>query len=80
MDTTAPDALSSLHVEMAKQGIVLVIARSKGFLRLMLGRAGLAEQIGAAHLFPSIEGRLKLMNAGASNAGKMLSKSPVFCP
>ena len=55
MDTTAADALSSLHTEMAKQGIVLVIARSKGFFRLMLERAGLAEQIGAAHLFPTIE-------------------------
>lgn len=55
MDTTAADALCSLHTELANQGIVLVIARSKGFFRMMLERAGLAEQIGAAHLFPTIE-------------------------
>ena len=40
--------------ELAAQGIVFAVARSRGLFDGMLERSGLAERIGAAHMFPSV--------------------------
>jgi MFS superfamily sulfate permease-like transporter len=54
VDITGTDALDDLRRELAGQGIVLAIARSKGIFRVMLDRTGVAERIGAAYLFPTV--------------------------
>ena len=54
LDLTGADALEELHAELASQGIVLAVARSKGRFRMMLDRSGVTEKIGRKHLFPTI--------------------------
>ena len=54
LDVTAADALTSLHAELASQGIVLAIARAEGMFRVMLERTGVAAQIGSAYQFPCV--------------------------
>ena len=54
LDVTGADALEALRGELAARGAVLAIARAKGLFRLMLEQTGLAERIGAAHLFPAV--------------------------
>ena len=54
LDLTGADALAELHTELASQGIVLAIARSKGRFRVMLDRSGVTEKIGREHLFPTV--------------------------
>jgi len=54
LDTTGADALEALRSELAEQDIVLAVARAKGWFRVMLERTGVAERIGAEHLFPTV--------------------------
>ena len=54
LDVTGAEALETLRGELAARGAVLAIARAKGLFRLMLEQTGLAERIGAAHLFPAV--------------------------
>jgi high affinity sulfate transporter 1 len=54
LDLTGADALEELHAELASQGIVLAVARSKGRFRMMLDRSGVTEKIGREHLFPTV--------------------------
>jgi len=54
LDITGADALKELHAELASQGIVLAVARSKGRFRMMLDRSGVTEKIGREHLFPTV--------------------------
>jgi high affinity sulfate transporter 1 len=54
MDITGAEAMDSIRSELARQGIVLSVARAKGLFRLMLERTNLAERIGREHLFPSV--------------------------
>jgi SulP family sulfate permease len=54
MDITGADALETLRSELQALGIVVAIARAKGFFRMMLQHTGVAEKIGAAHLFASV--------------------------
>ncbi|MFL5237568.1 MAG: SulP family inorganic anion transporter [Rhizomicrobium sp.] len=54
MDITGADALEALRSELHSLGIVVAIARAKGLFRMMLQHSGVAEKIGAAHLFASV--------------------------
>jgi MFS superfamily sulfate permease-like transporter len=54
LDLTGADALEELHHELASQGIVLAVARSKGRFRMMLDRSGVTAKIGREHLFPTV--------------------------
>ena len=54
LDLTGADTLEELHAELASQGIVLAVARSKGRFRMMLDRSGVTEKIGREHLFPTV--------------------------
>jgi MFS superfamily sulfate permease-like transporter len=54
LDLTAADTLEAVRAELAEQGIVLAIARAKEPFRVMLQLTGLAERIGAEHLFPTV--------------------------
>ncbi len=54
LDVTGAEALEALRAELAGRGTVLAVARAKGLFRAMLERSGLAEKIGAAHLFPAV--------------------------
>ncbi len=53
LDVTGADALNALRTELAERGTVLAIAGANGLFRAMLERAGVAERIGTAHLFPT---------------------------
>ena len=54
MDFTGSEALEQVRGELAAQGITLSVARSRGLFDTALRRSGLAERIGADHLFPSV--------------------------
>jgi MFS superfamily sulfate permease-like transporter len=54
MDITGADTLDSVRSELARQDIVLSVARAKGLFRLMLERTNLAERIGREHLFTTV--------------------------
>jgi MFS superfamily sulfate permease-like transporter len=70
LDTTAADALASLHAELAAQGIVLAVARATGLFRVMLERSGVAQQIGAQYLFPTVHaGARAFQQRQAARAG-----------
>jgi len=55
IDTTGAASLEEVRHELADKGVVLAIAGAKGPLRVMLDRTGLAQQIGSARLFPTLE-------------------------
>jgi high affinity sulfate transporter 1 len=54
IDFTGVDAIEQIREELAAQGITLAIARARGLFLGGLQRSGLAERIGAEHLFPSV--------------------------
>ena len=54
IDLTATDMLEDLRAELASRGIVLALARVKQDLAVYLERAGLLQQIGADHVFPTL--------------------------
>ena len=56
VDVSGVYTLDSLRAELAEQGIVLGIARSRGLFRTMIERAGVAEKIGRKNLFPTVHG------------------------
>lgn len=54
LDFTGAEAMEEIRSELAAQGITLAIARSRGVFDAMLRLTGLADRIGAEHLFPSV--------------------------
>jgi high affinity sulfate transporter 1 len=66
LDTTAADTLLALDQELAGRGIVLVIARAKGWCRKMLELSGVAEQIGDEYLFRTVEAAVEAYEARAT--------------
>lgn len=54
IDLTAVDMLEELRAELAKQGIVLALARVKRDLAVYLDRAGLTARVGPEHIFPTL--------------------------
>lgn len=54
LDVTGVEALDRLRFELDDRGIVLAVARAKGFARAMLEQSGLAERIGRDRLFASV--------------------------
>ncbi len=54
LDITGSQALEALRAELAAEGIVLAVARAKGFFRLMLDRSGVADRIGRERLFSTV--------------------------
>jgi len=56
VDVSGVYTLDSLRNELAEQGIVMGIARSRGLFRTMLERAGVAERIGRENFFPTVHG------------------------
>jgi high affinity sulfate transporter 1 len=62
VDTTGAASLDELRAELSERGIVLAIAAAKGPVRAMLDRTGLTQQIGATHLFPTVESAVAAFN------------------
>jgi len=54
LDVTGAFALESLRAELADQGIVFGIARSRALFHLMLERSGVAQAIGESRIFPTV--------------------------
>jgi len=54
LDFTGAEAIEQIRSELAAQGTTFAIARSRGLFDLALHRTGLADRIGADHLFPSV--------------------------
>jgi high affinity sulfate transporter 1 len=54
LDFTGAEAVEQIRSELAAQGIVFAVARSRGLFEIMITRTGLAERIGAEQLFPSV--------------------------
>ena len=54
-DTTALEQLSQLARDLRARDATLVLARVKGPLRDIFERAGLVDELGAEHLFPTVE-------------------------
>ena len=54
LDFTGAEAMDQIRRELADDGITFTIARSRGRFDAMLRRSGLADRIGAEHLFPSV--------------------------
>jgi hypothetical protein len=54
LDFTGAEAIEQIRGELAAQGTTFAIARSRGLFALGLHRSGLADRIGADHLFPSV--------------------------
>jgi high affinity sulfate transporter 1 len=52
-DITGADTIESLHAELQRDGIVLAVARSKGWFRGMLEKTGVADSIGSEYQFSS---------------------------
>ena len=69
LDVTGADALDALRTELARRGTVLAIAGAKGLFRAMLERAGVAERIGAAHLFPTVRAGVQAFLETQQRAG-----------
>ena len=59
LDISGAYMLRSLRTELAKQGIVLGIARPRDLFRLMLERAGVAEKIGSENIFHTVHAGVK---------------------
>ena len=55
VDTTGAASIEELCAELRERGIVFAIAAAKAAVRFMLDQTGLTQQIGAAHLFPTVE-------------------------
>ena len=62
VDTTGASSLDELRAELSERGIVLAIAAAKGPVRDMLDKTGLTQQIGATHLFPTVESAVAAFN------------------
>ena len=54
MDVTGSEAVEQIRAELAAQGIVFAVARGRALFERMFVRSGLAERIGADHIFPSV--------------------------
>jgi high affinity sulfate transporter 1 len=54
IDLTAADALAELQQKLAHQGITFALARVKQKLYCQLQRAGLVQQIGPEHFYPTL--------------------------
>ena len=54
IDVSGAYALDSLRAELARQGIILGIARARGIFRRMLDQSGVAERIGSENFFPTV--------------------------
>ena len=55
IDITGTDMLGELTDELAKSNIELHFARTKIYVRAIMQRAGLEEQLGSDHFHPSVQ-------------------------
>ncbi len=55
IDTTGLDMLTELHDELSADSITLTFARIKGPVQDTLDRAGLTDQLGPEHVYPTIK-------------------------
>jgi len=74
LDVTGADALDSIRVELAEEGITLVVARASGFFRLMLQHSGLDEKIGKDRLFPNVHSAVQAF-LSSQNASREQTES-----
>ena len=54
LDFTGAEAIEQVRGELAAQGIIFAVARSRGLFDVMLHRSGLTDRIGVDHIFPSV--------------------------
>jgi len=70
LDVTGADVLDELRAELKGTGIVLAIARAKGLFRVMLERTGVAEKIGAEHMFATVHAGARAFLKGKGKIGR----------
>jgi SulP family sulfate permease len=63
IDLSATDMLEELRDHLESRGIVLALARVKQDLAVYLERTGLADRIGADHIFPTLPTALDAFDA-----------------
>jgi MFS superfamily sulfate permease-like transporter len=68
IDLTATDMLEELRTHLESRGIVLALARVKQDLEVYLRRTGLAQRIGADHIFPTLPTALAGFEARGESA------------
>jgi high affinity sulfate transporter 1 len=75
LDFTGAEAIEQVRRELAAQEITFAIARSRAMFDAMLHRSGLADRIGAEHLFPSVRSGVQafLVRGGQSRAADRAS-------
>jgi sulfate permease, SulP family len=65
LDYTAAGVLRELQADLSKRGVVLAVAMASTSLEVALERNGLAEAIGRAHIFPTLQACLDAYRAAA---------------
>ena len=64
VDFTGSRALGEVLTECERRHVVFGIARAGDHARTMLERSGLAQRIGEAHFFPTVDGAVTALTAG----------------
>jgi high affinity sulfate transporter 1 len=71
LDFTGVEAIDQMRDELAAQGITLAIARSRGRFDAGLKVSGLADLIGAEHMFPTVRSGVQaFLERGQPTAGR----------
>jgi MFS superfamily sulfate permease-like transporter len=74
LDISGAFTLDSLRAELADKGILLAIARARGWFRVMLDRAGVTEKIGKENLFPTVHAGVRILRG---NSDTISAKQPI---
>ena len=69
VDLTALDAVEELRAELDRRGIVFAMARVKQDLLVALEAAGLADRVGAEHMFPTLPTAVQAFEARSADRG-----------
>jgi hypothetical protein len=68
--------LDPLRAELTQQGIVLAVARAKGWFRVLLEHTGIDDRIRAEHLLPTVRaGAQRFLAAGQAAEVALVSCS-----
>jgi len=66
LDTTGAASLDQLHGDLKDAGIIMAVAAAVHPVRIMLGRTGLAERIGAERMFPTVALAVEILSNPAA--------------
>lgn len=79
LDISGMYVLKSLRAELAAQGIVLGIARSRGLFQMMLDQSGVADEIGSANLFHTVHEGAVCFRENGTRASGVRDSTPEAC-